>query len=130
VAHVVRGVEVSLTAEPLDLAGLIARLDTQFQRASEELGTAQESRIRELMRYLAGQTVDGSLLGISKPSTLPTFHTVGEYLLPDGQVQLDALAEAAERDRWAAEVKWRNRRVGVKELELLRQRAKALSAQS
>ena len=130
VAHVVRGVEVSLTAEPLDLAGLIARLDTQFQRASEELGTAQESRIRELMRCFAGQTVDGSLVGASKPVTLPTFQTVGEYLSPDGQMQLDALAETAEGDRWAAEVKWRNKRVGVKELELLRQRAKALSAQA
>ena len=130
VAHVVRGVEVSLTAEPLDLAGLIARLDTQFQRASEELGTAQESRIRELMRCFAGQTVDGLLLGASKPVTLPTFQTVGEYLSPDGRMQLDALAETAEGDRWAAEVKWRNKRVGVKELELLRQRSKDLSAQA
>ena len=130
VANVVRGVEVSLTAEPLDLAGLIARLDTQFQRASEELGTAQESRIRELMRCFSGQTVDGSLLGASKPVTLPTFKTVGEYLSPDGQVQLDALAETAEGDKWAAEVKWRNKRVGIKELELLRQRAKDLAAQA
>jgi AAA+ ATPase superfamily predicted ATPase len=130
VANVVRGVEVSLTAEPLDLAGLIARLDTQFQRASEELGTAQESRIRELMRCFAGQTVDGSLLGASKPVTLPTFQTVGEYLSSDGQVQLDALAEMVEGDKWAVEVKWRNKRVGVKELELLRQRAKELSAQA
>jgi len=82
------------------------------------------------MRCFAGQTVDGSLLGVSKPVTLPIFQTVGEYLSPDGQVQLDALAETVERDKWAVEVKWRNKRVGVKELELLRQWAKELSAQA
>ena len=42
VANTIRGVEVSLTAEPLDLAGLMARLDAQLQRVSEELGTAGE----------------------------------------------------------------------------------------
>jgi hypothetical protein len=31
VANTIRGVEVSLTAEPLDLAGLMARLNAQLQ---------------------------------------------------------------------------------------------------
>lgn len=44
VANTIRGIEVSLTAEPLDLAGLMARLDAQFQRVSEELGAAQEKQ--------------------------------------------------------------------------------------
>lgn len=130
VANVVRGVEVSLTAGPLDLAGLIARLDAQFQRASEELGVAQESRIRELMRRFAGHTVGGSLFGRVEPMTLPTFTKVEEYLSPDGQAQLDALAEAAGGQKWAVEVKWRNKRVGPKELERLLQRARAQSAQA
>lgn len=132
VANVVRGVEVSLTAGPLDLAGLIARLDAQFQRASEELGTAQESRIRELMRRFAGQIVDGSLFGRSKPMTLPTFTTVDEFISPDGKMQLDALADAGRADgqKWAVEVKWRNKRVGLKELERLRGHARAHVAQA
>lgn len=50
IANTIRGVEVSLTAEPLDLMGLMVRLDAQFQRVSEELGIAQESAIRELIR--------------------------------------------------------------------------------
>ena len=130
VANVVRGVEVGLTAEPLDLAGLIARLDAQFQRAAVELGTAQESRVRELMRRFAGQTVDGSLLGQGGPVTLPIFDKVDEYVSPDGQVQLDALAETADGRQWAVEVKWRNKRPGLKELESLNKRARSLSAQA
>ena len=41
-ANTIRGVEISLTAEPLDLVNLMARLDAQLQRVSEELGTAQD----------------------------------------------------------------------------------------
>ncbi len=130
VANVVRGVEVSLTAEPLDLAGIIARLDTSFQRASEELGKAQESRIRELLRRFTGQTVDGSLFGRSEPIALPTFTKVGEYLSPDGQVELDALAETTDRQKWAVEVKWRNKRAGLKELENLYKKARAQTGQA
>ncbi len=55
---------------------------------------------------------------------------VEEYLSPDGQAQLDALAEAVENQKWAVEVKWRNKRVGPKELERLFQRARSLSAQA
>jgi DNA-binding MarR family transcriptional regulator len=46
VANTVKGIEVSLNASPLDLAGLMNRLEAQFQRVSEELGEAQESSIR------------------------------------------------------------------------------------
>jgi AAA+ ATPase superfamily predicted ATPase len=35
VGNVIKGIEVSLTAEPMDLKGLIHRLDHQFQRVSE-----------------------------------------------------------------------------------------------
>lgn len=125
VANAVRGVEVSLTAEPMDLVELITRLETQYQRAAEELGEAQESRIRELMRRFAGQAVDGSLLGVTGPVELPTFGRVEAYLSPDGQVELDALAETTDGHKWAVEVKWRNKRAGPKELEALRQKARS-----
>ena len=55
VENVIKGIEVSISAEPLDLKGLITRLDHQFQRVSEELGDAQESLVRELMRQFHGQ---------------------------------------------------------------------------
>jgi hypothetical protein len=125
VANAVRGVEVSLAAEPMDLVELIARLETQYQRAAEELGEAQESRLRELMRRFAGQAVDGSLLGVRGPVELPTFRRVEAYLSPDGQVELDALAETTDGHKWAVEIKWRNKRAGPKELEALRQKARS-----
>ncbi len=135
VANTIRGVEVSLTAEPLDLVNLMARLDAQLQRVSEELGTAQESRIRELMRRFDGQVVDGSIFGVSAPITLPRFDQVNEYLSPDGQVQLDAIGQAvfstdaASGVKWIVEVKWRSKRVGKKEMGRLLAVAQAESAQ-
>jgi hypothetical protein len=129
VANTIRGVEISLTAEPLDLANLMARLDAQLQRVSEELGTAQESRIRELMRRFDGQVVDGPIFGASDQVTLPKFDQVNEYLSPDGQLQLDAIGKAFGGPKWIVEVKWRTKRVGKKEVERLLAHARAESAQ-
>lgn len=129
VANTIRGVEISLTAEPLDLANLMARLDAQLQRVSEELGVAQESRIRELMRQFNNQAVDGVILGIPGQNTLPRFEQVIEYRSPDGQVQLDAVGQAAGGVKWIVEVKWRAKRVGKKEMERLLAHARAESAQ-
>jgi len=128
VANTIRGVEISLTAEPLDLVNLMARLDAQLQRVSEELGTAQESRIRELMRRFDGQVVDGSIFGVSDQITLPKFDQVNEYLSPDGQVQLDAIGQAVSGAKWIVEVKWRTKRVGKKEMGRLMAHALSESA--
>ena len=119
VANTIRGVEVSLTAEPLDLAGLMARLDAQMQRTSEELGFAQESRIRELMRCFNGQVVDGSIFGVHGQVALPRLAQVNQFVSPDGQVQLDAIGETSTGKNWVVEVKWRSKRVGKKEIERL-----------
>jgi hypothetical protein len=129
VANTVRGVEVSLTAEPLDLVGVMARLDAQLRRVSEELGDAQESRIRELMRQFDHQVIDGAILGIPGEFTLPKFDQVNAYVSPDGQVQLDAIAQAADSVKWIVEVKWRNKRAGKKEMEKLLAHAKEEAAQ-
>jgi hypothetical protein len=58
---------------------------------------------------------------------LPAFEKVAPYLSPDGQVQVDALAESSER--WAVEIKWRGRLSGRRELEKLAANARRLSAQ-
>jgi len=129
VANTIRGVEISLTAEPLDLVNLMARLDAQLQRVSEELGTAQESRIRELMRRFDGQVADGSIFGVSDQVTLPKFDQVNEYLSPDGQVQLDAVGKFASGAKWIVEIKWRTKRVGKKEVDRLLAHVRAESAQ-
>ena len=128
VGNVVSGIEVSLTTEPLDLKGLIARLDAQFQRVSEELGTAQESLVRELLRQFDGQMVEGMIFGNPVPIRLPVFAKVEEYTSVDGQVELDAVAIAPDLECWVVEVKWRNRRTGLRDLEKLNRHAKKNNA--
>ena len=119
VGNIVRGIELSLSAEPLDLKALITRLDTQFQRVSEELGSAQESLVRELIRSFNGQVVEGRWFGSEQPIKLPIFSEVNRYQSEDGQIELDALATAPSGQGWIVEVKWKNKRAGKKELAKL-----------
>lgn len=121
IGNVIKGIEVSLTAEPMDLKGLIHRLDHQFQRVSEELGDAKESLVRELMRHFNGQLVSEEVFHTQDVVTLPVFQYVKDEVSPDGQIELDAIGEGQER--WVVEVKWRNKRAGIKELEKLHQHA-------
>lgn len=130
VANVVRGVEVSLTAEPIDLVGLMARLDSLFQRASEELGEAQESAIRELMRRFDGRPVDGAICGRQGKVVLPQFAQVEAYQSPDGQTLLDAVGETSDGEKWILEVKRRSKRSGRKEVERLAALAEAMGVQA
>ena len=58
---------------------------------------------------------------------LPVFVTVAPYCSPDGQIEVDVLAEGDER--WAVEVKWRGKVAGEKELAALLQKARTLDAQ-
>lgn len=76
VGNVIKGIEVSLTAEPIDLKSLIQRLDHQFQRVTEELGDARESTVRELMRYFNGQTVHEEVFHSRGVVILPVFEDV------------------------------------------------------
>ena len=129
VANTIRGIELDLTAEPLDLASLMTRLDAQFQRASEELGVAQESAVRELMRRFGGQKIDGTLFNFPGIFILPNFVRVEPFISQDGRVQLDALGETPQGIKWIVEVKWRNKRVGKKEVERLSNLTRELDAQ-
>ncbi len=117
VGNVIKGIEVSLTAEPMDLKGLIHRLDNHFQRVSEELGDAKESTVRELMRQFNRQVVSNEVFHTPGVVTLPIFKEVKDEVSPDGQIELDAVGEGQER--WVVKVKWRNKRAGIKELEKL-----------
>ena len=126
VGNVIRGVEVSITSKPLDLRRLINHLDTQFQRVAEELGDAQESLVRELMRHFHGQQAPGELFHVHGELTLPVFTEVESETSADGKIELDAIGEGQER--WVVEVKWRNKRAGVKELQKLLRHAQERSA--
>lgn len=128
VGNVIKGIEISLTAEPMDLIGLIQRLDHQFQRASEELGDAKESLVRELMRLFNGQVIPKEVFHTQNEVTLPLFQDVKNEISTDGQTELDAIGEGQER--WVVEVKWRNKRSGSKELEKLRKHAQEQKARA
>jgi hypothetical protein len=55
---------------------------------------------------------------------------VAPYRSDDGQIEIGALAEFAGEDRWAVEIKWRGKRVGVKELQRQLTAAATLGARS
>lgn len=97
------------------LSSLVAELMERYERVSNELGRAKESQVRELLQQFKGQEIDGMLLGSSGIVRLPTFKRVTPFISPDGQIEIDALAEGSER--WAVEIKWRGRLSGRKELE-------------
>ncbi|MEI6465950.1 MAG: hypothetical protein WCQ89_14600, partial [Verrucomicrobiota bacterium] len=61
----------------------------------QRLGRARESQLRELLRSFNGQVVDGAWFGADGALTLPLFSKVSPYRSPDGQLEVDALAELA-----------------------------------
>lgn len=112
IAMVSRGIEVASAARPINLQELIEHLDLLHQGTARELGLARESQARELLRAFAGQVVDGALFGTTGQLVLPAFAQVKSASAADGSWEVDALAEAepGAAERWAVEVKWRNRR--------------------
>ena len=127
VAQTTRGVMVEGFPRREELTALGANLTERFARAATQLGRAKESEVRELLRTLAGHAVPGAYLGQSEPIDVPSFTRIEPYRSPDSQIEIDALAENGER--WAVEVKWRQKRVGPAELSRLLAAAAGLRAQ-
>lgn len=128
VAQTTKGVAIDGFPRQEELKALVADLAERFARASTQLGRAKESEVRELLRKLAGRTVPGAYLGQTDPIPVPAFTRIEPYRSPDGQTEIDALAENGER--WAVEVKWRQKRVGRSELEQLVTAATGLQARA
>jgi hypothetical protein len=126
VAYYYAGLELTGMPRQKMLDQLVADLMEKYQRATTELGIAKESQVRELLHRFDGQEVDGELLGLSGRIRLPAFYQVTSYRSDDGQIEIDALAEGEEK--WAVEIKWRGRLVGVKELQKLLATAETLAA--
>ncbi len=128
VAQTTKGVAIEGFPRQEELKVLVAGLAERFARVSSQLGRAKESEVRELLRKLAGRTVSGAYLGRAAAIQVPTFTRIEPYRSPDGQIEIDALAENGER--WAVEVKWRQKRVGRRELKQLRVIAISLQARA
>ena len=129
VAAMTRGIEVEPVASRAVLEPLLVELQAQHAWLASELGRARESQLRETMRSFAGQTVDGAWLGQSGIMTLPVVSRVTSYRSADGQIEVDALAETSGGERWAVELKWRNKAVGEREMAALAAKAQLLAAQ-
>jgi hypothetical protein len=115
----------------VDIADLISKLDDRFQTAARELGISQEARVRELLRRFSGQEVAGRLLGLAKDEfQLPQVISVDTFRSPDGQVELDAVAQTVAGETWVAEVKWRGPQAGRQELERLQANAAVAQVQA
>ncbi len=130
VAYTGRGIELEASPRPEELTELLQVVTERFQATAQALGVAKEAEVRELLRRFDGQAVPGELLGQGEGSLfrLPTFTEVESYRSADGQVELDAVAETEDGERWAVEVKWRDRLAGVKEVEDLLGKAGPLNA--
>jgi len=126
VAYYYTGLELTGMPHQKVLDQLVTEMMEKYQRVTTELGLAKESQVREMLWRFAGQEIDGGLLGLSETMHLPVFRQVTPYRSADGQIEVDALAEGSER--WAVEIKWRGKRVGLKEAQKLARVAKALSA--
>jgi hypothetical protein len=126
VAYYYSGLQLTGMPNQKVLTNLVAELMEKYERVANELGMAKESQVRELLQAFDGQEVDGRLFGVDGLVKLPTFERVTPYISPDGQVQVDSLAE--NHERWAVEIKWRGRLSGKKELERLAANALSLSA--
>jgi uncharacterized protein len=132
VAYYYSGLQLTGMPNQKILTHLVADLMERYERVANELGLAKESQVRELLQAFSGQTVDGRIFGRPGQLRLPTFVRVAPYLSPDGQVQIDAVAQedGLHGERWVVEIKWRGRLTGRKELEKLANNAQALSAQA
>jgi hypothetical protein len=131
VAYYYSGLQLTGLPTQKILNNLVAELMEKYERVANELGLAKESQVRELLQAFNGQEVDGSLFGVDGLVKLPVFERVAPYLSPDGQVQVDSIAETSDaenHERWAVEIKWRGRLSGKKELEKLAANARSLSA--
>jgi len=125
VAYVQNGIEVADFPKEKDLASIIEELDRKYQLVSEELGREKEVAIRELMRLLAGRKVEGILFGMTGTVELPRFKTIERYISKDGRTEIDVLAKNGKT--WAAEVKWKTKAAGEKEVAVFYAKASSIA---
>ena len=117
VAYYYAGLQLTGLPNQKVLSNLVSELMERYERVANELGSVKESQVRELLQQFDGQIVDGTWFGVSGEFQLPVFERVKPYISPNGQIEIDALAEGSAC--WAVEVKWRGRLSGRKELEKL-----------
>lgn len=125
VAYVQYGVEVQDFPKEEDLLAIIEELDKRYQSVAEELGREKEAAIRNIMKQFAGQVVEGRLFGIQTALKLPKFGKLDKFVSADGKTEIDILAE--NKQKWAVEIKWKTKAVGVKELALFLKKASSLA---
>jgi AAA+ ATPase superfamily predicted ATPase len=84
----------------------------KYLQATLELGRAKEFELYYFVSKMQGQQVGGA--------TLPAFKTlIKNYVLPNGE-EIDLFAR--NKESWVFELKWKNKLVGMKELQNLKRK--------
>lgn len=128
VTHATRGVEVDYLPRKEDIWELVKKLDERFQRVSTELGIAIEAKVLQIIQAFDGREVSGSLFYALSGDTrvvLPKFKNVQPYRSADNQIEIDLVAENAQK--WGVEVKWRTKAVGKKELRAFEEKSRGVA---
>lgn len=118
---------VAWSANPTrdDVWKFLGRHREALQELSNELGTAKESVLRELLGLFDGRKLPGELFGKREDLMVPGFDEVEHFHNESGE-DLDAVGRGAET--WACELKWRKRACGVNEVKKLLKRAGEVKA--
>ena len=111
-----------------DAWGLVKKLDESFQQISSQLGLAIEGKIFQIMQSFDGQEIEKSLFlecPYKDKLILPNFKNIQPYRSPDNLIEIDLLAEDGEK--WAVEIKWKNKATSLQELKKFLMNAKDLA---
>jgi len=126
--HSTRGIEVDSMPHEDDAWGLVKKLDESFQQISSQLGLAIEGKIFQIMQSFDGQEIEKNLFlecPYKDKLILPNFKNIQPYRSPDNLIEIDLLAEDGEK--WAVEIKWKNKATSLQELKKFLMNAKDLA---
>ena len=126
VAYTSRGIETDGFPRPEDLKGLVADLSERFCPHLDPTGARQRERDTGVVAQTGRPDCARHSPGPDRTDPCASFTRIEPYRSADGQTEIDALAENGER--WAVEVKWRQKRVGHRELDQLLAAAMNLQA--
>ena len=118
VAQTTKGVAIEGFPRQEELKALVAGLAERFARDFDRnWGAQRRAKCGSCCASWPDEPSPAPTLARPPRSRCRPSRAIEPYRSPDGQTEIDALAENGER--WAVEVKWRQKRVGRSELEQL-----------
>jgi len=125
-ANLRTGIAWSTTPTRADVWMSLDQHREALKALSDELGTAKESVLREVLGLFDGQLIAGELLGAGEDIVLPKFDKVEPFIDENGE-ELEAVGQG--KHIWACELKWRRSTAGETEVRRLLERARKIRAE-